>query len=73
MKKFILNKILKSRTIWRYLAEMISKLAEKKGLNAAIIKEIVLLFGHLVTGKNLSEKHSDIIAQIKGMDSSRIA
>lgn len=73
MKKFILNKLLKSQTIWHYLAKLISELAAKKGLNAKIIYEIVLLFGSLVTKKDLSTKTDAIIAQLKDMDSSHIA
>lgn len=69
MKKFILNRLLKSRTIWNYLADLISKLAAKKGLDPAIIREIVLLFGSLITKKKLSEKHDHTIAQIKRISS----
>lgn len=69
MKKFILNKLLKSRTLWYFLADRIATLADRKGLNPDIIREIVLLFGSLVTKKDLSTKHSHTIAQIKRMDS----
>lgn len=73
MKKFILNKLLKSQTIWHYLAKLISELAAKKGLNAKIIYEIVLLFGSLVTKKPLSHLNARTLAALNKMDSSHIA
>ncbi len=67
---WIIKRLLKSKTVWYMLADKLSALAEKKlDLDPNIVRQIVLLFGSLMTGKELLNqgKTAAVVKKIKKM------